>query len=380
MAIQLTVISLDFDSDVAPSTSVYQKTEVAIGRWPSNDLILESAEVSGKHCLIRASETGLLIQDLGSSNGTFVENVPLSADQELSMEESQRVKVGNYLIKAKVIEGTISLNGAASGQLFEIDDESALEGKNGHSSLSAIVEDYNSSSLSVTVELEEEVTEDTSKFFGQQSDSEDLNAADEVVPAADENTSHSAVISGRVGTSHIKNLNFSAIRLFRIRGRVLHHGMGLAGVEIDGGPLGVKKTDNEGCFEFENITEETHYSLCAAKDEFIFELPSAASGMLSAHAEIEFTATQLFTISGTIAHAGEPLAGVVVDGGQLGRTLTDNQGVYTFSDVPEGTEYRLEVSKEGYDLSYPDSGEEQTEDKNQAKADESLEIFSESGK
>jgi hypothetical protein len=43
-----------------------------IGRGESNDLVLPDAAASLRHCRLEPSEDGLLVRDLGSSNGTFV--------------------------------------------------------------------------------------------------------------------------------------------------------------------------------------------------------------------------------------------------------------------------------------------------------------------
>ena len=61
-----------------------------------------------------------------------------------------------------------------------------------------------------------------------------------------------------------------------------------------------------------------------------------------------FHATELFIISGIIGHRGKGLPGVTVDGGILGTTVTDQSGRYEFTDVPEGTEFSLTASKDGY--------------------------------
>ncbi|GEM_PF-3101014 len=46
--------------------------EIAIGRGPQNDILLNDLEVSRNHAKIVAEKEGFFIYDLGSSNGTFV--------------------------------------------------------------------------------------------------------------------------------------------------------------------------------------------------------------------------------------------------------------------------------------------------------------------
>ncbi|MDI6814452.1 MAG: FHA domain-containing protein [Desulfitobacteriaceae bacterium] len=49
-----------------------QKSEIYIGRDPSNDLVIGDAEVSRKHARLIWQAGGYLLEDLGSTNGTFI--------------------------------------------------------------------------------------------------------------------------------------------------------------------------------------------------------------------------------------------------------------------------------------------------------------------
>lgn len=48
-----------------------------IGRREGNDWVLQDGSVSGTHCEIEKSDKGLLIRDLGSTNGTKVNAEPV---------------------------------------------------------------------------------------------------------------------------------------------------------------------------------------------------------------------------------------------------------------------------------------------------------------
>lgn len=51
---------------------------VLIGRDPSSsDFVLPDDSVSRKHAQITPTKTGFIIEDLGSSNGTYVDGVPI---------------------------------------------------------------------------------------------------------------------------------------------------------------------------------------------------------------------------------------------------------------------------------------------------------------
>src|SRR5262249_37895493 len=58
----------------------------------------------------------------------------------------------------------------------------------------------------------------------------------------------------------------------------------------------------------------------------------------------------LRTVSGTITSRGQPLAGVLVDGGRLGTTTTDSSGHYQFANVPSGSDYLIHPGKVGFNF------------------------------
>lgn len=55
-----------------------------IGRSPQNDLVLNDPEVSGQHAQIRREADGFFLEDLQSSNGTFLNGARLSAPARLA--------------------------------------------------------------------------------------------------------------------------------------------------------------------------------------------------------------------------------------------------------------------------------------------------------
>jgi hypothetical protein len=67
-----------------------------IGRAPGNDIRLEDAGVSAAHCEIWVMRERLLVRDLGSTNGTFVDGRSVS---EGELHEGTLVGVGGVLIE-----------------------------------------------------------------------------------------------------------------------------------------------------------------------------------------------------------------------------------------------------------------------------------------
>ena len=67
-----------------------------IGRSSGNDIVLESPMVSGSHAMLVLSGSTLAIEDLGSSNGTFVGGTRI---ERADLEDGSIVSVGDYVLK-----------------------------------------------------------------------------------------------------------------------------------------------------------------------------------------------------------------------------------------------------------------------------------------
>ena len=74
-------------------------TPVSIGRTGDNDVIIPDASLSRRHALVQPSndspETTWLIQDLGSTNGTLVDDTPVEREHPTRIQPGSRVKLGN---------------------------------------------------------------------------------------------------------------------------------------------------------------------------------------------------------------------------------------------------------------------------------------------
>jgi hypothetical protein len=60
---------------------------ISIGRSTLNDIVLNDATISQKHATMEYSRTGVLLKDLGSTNGTYVSGQPIR-EKWLSVQES----------------------------------------------------------------------------------------------------------------------------------------------------------------------------------------------------------------------------------------------------------------------------------------------------
>lgn len=67
------------------------KNEITIGRDINNEIVINDAEVSRKHCRLKAYGEGYLIEDLGSTNGTWVNEQRITGQHQLRSGEMIRL-------------------------------------------------------------------------------------------------------------------------------------------------------------------------------------------------------------------------------------------------------------------------------------------------
>jgi pSer/pThr/pTyr-binding forkhead associated (FHA) protein len=71
-----------------------QGDRTTIGRSPDNDIFLDDVTVSRKHAVLSQNGNELLIEDLGSLNGTFVNRRRIESPTRL--ESGDEVQIGKY--------------------------------------------------------------------------------------------------------------------------------------------------------------------------------------------------------------------------------------------------------------------------------------------
>lgn len=71
--------------------------EVIIGRDEGCFIRMGSADISRRHCSLRATIDGILVTDLGSSNGTLVNDIPITAPTILRVGDRLRVGPAVFL-------------------------------------------------------------------------------------------------------------------------------------------------------------------------------------------------------------------------------------------------------------------------------------------
>lgn len=75
---------------------VWDTGEISVGRSSENDIVLEDSDASRKHALFVRSAQGFGVQDLGTSNGTRVNDTPIQEPAQLKNKDA--VKIGEVQI------------------------------------------------------------------------------------------------------------------------------------------------------------------------------------------------------------------------------------------------------------------------------------------
>jgi diguanylate cyclase (GGDEF)-like protein len=103
---------------------VVDRDEILLGRGTSCDLVLADSALSRRHCKILRTPDGLAVEDLGSSNGTFVDAEPVRGKRAL--QEGDRVQVGRHTVLGIALQDQLELQ--AARQLYEFSMRDPLTG------------------------------------------------------------------------------------------------------------------------------------------------------------------------------------------------------------------------------------------------------------
>lgn len=94
-----------------------------IGRAPGNSIEIPESSISGHHCEIHVDERGVFIKDLQSTNGTFVNDQPVT---EIWVQPGQIVQFGNLQFTLAVEQVTIAVPVATTAQPEEPEGPATL--------------------------------------------------------------------------------------------------------------------------------------------------------------------------------------------------------------------------------------------------------------
>jgi hypothetical protein len=79
------------------------KDKTTLGRRPYNDIVIDNLAVSGEHAVLQMVGSDVFIEDLNSTNGTYING---KAIKKQLLTHNDTVEIGKYKIKFLVDEGT----------------------------------------------------------------------------------------------------------------------------------------------------------------------------------------------------------------------------------------------------------------------------------
>lgn len=78
------------------------KDKTTLGRRPYNDIVIDNLAVSGEHAVLQMVMADVFIEDLNSTNGTYING---KAVKKQLLSNNDTVEIGKYKIKFVVEEG-----------------------------------------------------------------------------------------------------------------------------------------------------------------------------------------------------------------------------------------------------------------------------------
>ena len=73
-----------------------EKSRTTLGRRPNNDIVIENLTVSGEHAVFHLQGQAVEVEDLHSTNGTFVNGQPV---QRQALRDGDQVIIGKYEVR-----------------------------------------------------------------------------------------------------------------------------------------------------------------------------------------------------------------------------------------------------------------------------------------
>ena len=87
------------DGPLAGTQLAIDRKEMRIGRAPNSDLVLDDDYVSAQHARLQKVDDGWMLQDLNSTNGTFVDGARIGAPVTLKPE--MQVRIGKTIFELR---------------------------------------------------------------------------------------------------------------------------------------------------------------------------------------------------------------------------------------------------------------------------------------
>lgn len=93
-------ITLELKNTILDTFKI-DKDEITIGRNSANDITIDNLAVSDRHARIVRDKTGYYLEDLDSTNGTFVDGRKIS---RIGIGGQQEIKIGKHILDVQTSE------------------------------------------------------------------------------------------------------------------------------------------------------------------------------------------------------------------------------------------------------------------------------------
>ena len=94
------LLVLEYEGNVIRTVALTFE-QLTVGRAPDNDLSLQHPAISRRHLELRLTPDGLMLTDLGSVNGTYIDGTRVLPHRPMRLERGQELRVGPFIFVAR---------------------------------------------------------------------------------------------------------------------------------------------------------------------------------------------------------------------------------------------------------------------------------------
>lgn len=87
-------VRLEVTHQTGKKKTVHLSSDAVIGRGRDCSLRIASSEISRRHCKLTVIDSGVLVRDLESSNGTYVNDKLIPPNQDVALKPGSRLSIG----------------------------------------------------------------------------------------------------------------------------------------------------------------------------------------------------------------------------------------------------------------------------------------------
>lgn len=103
---KLSLVRAPAGSALAPGMLLSLRDGIEIGRDPSTSVPLNDASVSRRHVKVTAGSDGLVLSNVSSNNGVFIDAVAVPPGSTRALGQARRVQIGGLLFDVVIDEAT----------------------------------------------------------------------------------------------------------------------------------------------------------------------------------------------------------------------------------------------------------------------------------